>query len=425
MNLRRLLTDLRVTSASEVLAEHWEESEACFPPNLPRFLEPASISRQRTFAGFPADLDETLLAAASRVAGSPALLHLAWHGCRMVYEQLDYSPEKLKQWPELTSTLGPLAGAFYLLLALEAVPRTRAVHRRIGVPEDITCECFGQITESMEYYAMQCEGMVGARPGTLYWLRNHVKGDLFRLGRFDYMLKPFAGRLKAWRHRESGQVQALALEGARFDGTGLMAKGDAPESWQGDLIEGVAGVKGSPISPLGYARREEVSLPTSEWDLVLAPGDTILETHIPAGGGMTPTRCRESMQRALDFFPRHFPESPFAGFACNSWILNPQMDRIYSPGSNMVQWQRELYLFPVPSGDRAGVYFIFGEDDPNPRSAPRDTSLRRALLDHLASGGRLISGGMFLLTEDFRHFGSQVYRRQAEATEAEASAATQ
>jgi len=299
------------------------------------------------------------------------------------------------------------------------------VHRRIGVPEDITCECFGQISESMEYFAMQCKGMVGVRPGTLYWLRNHVRGDLFRLGRLDYILKPFGGRLKAWRHRESGRVQALALDGTRFDATGLMATGDAPESWQGSLIEDAAGARGTPISPLGYARREELSLPAGEWALVLAPGDTMVETHIPAGGGMTPPRCSESMRRALDFFPRYFPQSPFGGFACNSWILNPELERIYRPESNMVQWQRELHLFPVSSGDRSGLYFIFGEEDPDPGTALRDTSLRRALLDHLASGGRLISGGMFLLTGDFEHYGSQVYRRHVDTAEEGAGAATE
>jgi GNAT domain-containint protein len=127
---------------------------------------------------------------------------------------------------------------------------------------------------------------------------------------------------------------------------------------------------------------------------------------------MTLERCRESMQQALDFFPRYFPDASFAGFACGSWILNPQLEQIYRPDSNMVLWQRELYLFPVPSGDRSGVYFIFGTDDVDPRSALRDTSLRRALLDHIDRGGRLIGGGMFLLAEDFAQFGTQHYRSQ-------------
>ena len=84
----------------------------------------------------------------------------------------------------------------------------------------------------------------------------------------------------------------------------------------------------------------------------------------------------------------------------------------------MVHWQKELYLYPIPSGDRSGLRFIFGKDDIDISTAPRDTSLRRALLDHLQVGGRLISGGMFFLCEDFEGFGSQIYQRYWSASAA-------
>ena len=118
---------------------------------------------------------------------------------------------------------------------------------------------------------------------------------------------------------------------------------------------------------------------------------------------MTVERCRASMRQALEFFPRYFPDKPFVGFACGSWILNPELDRIYRPDSNMVLWQRELYLYPLANhpNSRSGLHFVFGTNDVDPATAPRDTSLRRALLDHLDAGGRLLGGGMFLLLEDF------------------------
>ena len=50
--------------------------------------------------------------------------------------------------------------------------------------------------------------------------------------------------------------------------------------------------------------------------------------------------------------------------------------------TNRVLWQQELYLHPIPSGDRSGLVFVFGKDDIDLNTAPRDTSLRRALLDH-------------------------------------------
>jgi hypothetical protein len=62
------------------------------------------------------------------------------------------------------------------------------------------------------------------------------------------------------------------------------------------------------------------------------------------------------------------------------------------------------------------LHFIFGSGDVDLKTAPRDTSLRRALLDHVAADGRLIGGGMFLLLEDFQYYGEQVYRNQWDDT---------
>jgi hypothetical protein len=120
----------------------------------------------------------------------------------------------------------------------------------------------------------------------------------------------------------------------------------------------------------------------------------------------------------MEFFPRHFPERPFVGFACDSWILNPELTEICSATSNMVLWQRELYLFPVPSNGRAGLQFIFGREDVDPATAPRDTRLRRALLDQLAAGRPLRAGGMFCLAHEAAEFGTQPYRRRWPAVRA-------
>ena len=410
--LSDLLTALGVGYATEVLAEYWDRSESTFPDERPRFLDPKIIAETREFARLPAEVDSELHEAARRIAASPELLHLAWHCHCLVYEHLDYEASRIRQWPILTEALGERSGVFYLLIGFDAISRMRAVHEQLGIPEQVTRDSCYHYTESTRIYSEHHDGQLGILPRPLYWLRNHIKGDLYRLGRHEYMVKPFRGKLKAYRHRETRRVIALAADGERFDAEGFVARPDSPDAWCATLTETPEHIVGFPIAPHGHAVNRKVTLPLGEWDLALSPGDTILEVHIPAGGNMTRKRCQDSMQQALEFFPRYFPDETFVGFACTSWILNPQLKKIYRPDSNMVLWQRELYLFPVASGDRSGVYFIFGEDDVDVDSAARDTSLRRALLDHIAAGGRLISGGMFMLLEDFERFGTQVYREQ-------------
>jgi hypothetical protein len=162
--------------------------------------------------------------------------------------------------------------------------------------------------------------------------------------------------------------------------------------------------------PEGVVARQPVRLLKSAWSEALVRGDPVFETHIPEGGGMTVERCREAMQQALQFFPRYFPESAAKAFCCHSWIMNPEFATFYSPTSNLVLYQKEVYLYPYPWGNNAGVFFIFDADTIDPRTAPRDTSIRRAMVEHLERGGILRYGGMFFLTADMPRYGTQCYR---------------
>ena len=53
---------------------------------------------------------------------------------------------------------------------------------------------------------------------------------------------------------------------------------------------------------------------------------------------------------------------------------------------------------------------MFGEDEVDVKTALRRTSLQGAMLDHLSAGNPMRAGGMFMLKEDFRFFGSGFYR---------------
>ncbi|MFH1568475.1 MAG: acyltransferase domain-containing protein, partial [Gemmatimonadota bacterium] len=335
--------------ALEALSPHWADSAASRPADLPPFLDPGHITRSRALAQLPAEADAALLEAARRIAASPDLRALAWHCDQLLFEHDDYpGATQARLWPHPIAPLGDLSGAFYLLIALDAIPRMRQVHRQRGIPEEVSRANISHFPVSLERYRDLC-GQVGVLPRVLYWLRHHVRGDLYRLGRLEYMAKPFRGRLVAWRHRRSRAVVALASAGARFDAEGILVADDEPAAWTAGLDQTPDTVTGTPISPRGHAENRVLTLRRDAWEVALSPDDPVLEVHIPAGGGMTPAACRDSMQRALDFFPRYFPERPFVGFACASWILNPQLETIYRPDSNMVLWQRQLYLHPFPN----------------------------------------------------------------------------
>jgi hypothetical protein len=412
MRLDEMLARVQEPEAAEVLGLHWEESVAMLGDAVPDFLQPAEFAVNREYCGFGSDVDPQLGAAARRIAGDPALRLLAWHCFRLLYDYPDYG--EMRHWPPLERALGEMSGVFYLLVTMGMVPRLRALHRSMGVPDAVTRETSTQVAGMAENYRRMTGGRLGVTRNTIGWMRHHTAGRLFRIGRFEYMIQPFRAAIEVYRNRDSGAVIALAPDAVRFNGEGYVdgaaERFDTERGWAATLVHDDTAVTGYPIAPFGMAVRKEVRLPKATWECVLQKGDPTLEMHIPAGGDMTPARCGDSMRRAVPFFRNLFPERPFQSISCSSWIFNTQFEEITLSSDNLVRYQRELYLFPTRSSGRDGLWFIFLQNDVDPATAPRDTSLRRGVADFLAAGNTWRGGGMFFLTEHLNHFGAQYYR---------------
>jgi len=413
VNLQDLLAQLDEMDSLASLQPYWEESMAALGDQTPPFLRPAAVLENRDWCALPPELDSILLHAAGRIAADPALRRLAWHCHALLYDHTDYRDE-IKRWPSLRQALGELSGAFYLLICMAVAERVRAVHRAMGVSEDVTRETCSAVAAMVARYRREPGHPLGVHLSTAYWLRHHAAGRLFRLGRMEYMIRPSSGNVEVYRRREDGAVIALARDGLRYNRDGYMdARGDATgeqDGWTATLVADGKTITGYPISPYGMAIRRQVQLESALWELVFRQGDAVLEMHIPDGGGMSLDRCIDSMRRAAPFFQHYFPAEPFKAIVCGSWILNNQLQDIPLSSDNLARFQRELYLHPVPSNGRDGLWFIFLQDPVDPATAPRNTSLRRAVADFLAAGNTWRGGGMFFLVEHLDHLGTQYYR---------------
>lgn len=139
--------------------------------------------------------------------------------------------------------------------------------------------------------------------------------------------------------------------------------------------------------------REGVALAAA--GLQLRPGELCLDLHIPDyAGALTPKTCDRSLALAREFFALHFPEERYEAACCHSWLLDPQLKRYLSAGSNIVCFQER---FRISCGNREPeddlpVRFVFGNPDLPVEALPRRTSLERAVGDHLRAGGHWYSG---------------------------------
>ena len=402
-----------------------------FPPEVRTLLEESGWKTSlETFSGNPAfmtlefqkqyypkikstiDAMPAIQEVAERSARDREIQMLAWHLHRTLF--LTGQSAVAHRLPLPEKEFGNNAGVFFLMIAISAIPLIEETTRKLGLPARYAEESATWLGGTVQIFAAAHNGLPGHDIRQAYWLKHTIDGVLFRIGRFEFWAKPLPPYVPAIYRNSEGEVIALCPDRWNLNREGFQVRENSPDAVFRTTLNHVNGkLTGTPISPLGHALPgKTVTLDDSEWKPAVSPWDTVLEIHIPGGGGMTPEKVRASLREAVELFREHFrKEIPL--FVCASWILNPEWEKRL-PGSNLAAFQREVHLFPLEIGNGTdGLFFLFGRDDGDPLTYPADNSARRAMLDVIRDGGTLKSGGMFLFAADLKEFGTQVYRTRS------------
>ena len=416
LSAAEVLRQIGDQAASDNVSRLWDESMAQYPPEQPLFfLQEDFWQPLMAPMGLGPEWLAPLRRTATAVAASPALSQLAWHGYWRLFRPTAYIG--LSGWPEPPELGEQDKGLFYVLLALAMWPLAQKYWDGFGIPEQVRHDTgHGFVGACLKIYQEGHAGRPGINQNQLSWANLYTRTSLFRLGRMQYILEPLRKAVRVFRHRQTRQVIAFPDAGLTFTPDGYRYSDPADyagqDAWTSVQEVNDRTIRGNPFSPRGFAARAVLELPASDWELVLKDDDECLSMHIPRGGGMTPEKCLESFLLARDFYAQYFPSRPAKAIVCSSWIFNNQLRDILPPAANLVQVQREVYLFPCASSRHDGLWFIYLHNGPfELDKVPRQTSLQRSVAEYLDQGHRWRAGHMFLLLDDLDHFGRQTYRR--------------
>jgi len=395
MELDQILDAVGIADPPQCWREHWAESQRSFPGQ--GFIEPGLVD----LAAGATDLDQGFVDALQRtisaIRGSDALIRLAW---LWHYSYFDKDAGEASLWPMPSALPDEFRGMFPAVVLVTGLPRMLEMHRSLGIPEQVTRDTLHDIALWSEHYRSVHSRWGFAEFG---WLQHHFLGRLFRLQRLEFMPMTYQGGYRVYRGKSDGRVIAIAESGTRFRRDGLVDGTSGitdPDAWESTLEESNGFVRGSVISGDGHALRDRVEIRLDEWDLLLGKGTSLLDVHIPAGSGLDRQSCIDSYTMANDFYRRFFPEHKHAGFVCCSWLLDPELGKILPADSNIVLFQREFYLLPVLSDDGQTFERVFGGKPEDLTKAPRDTSVRRAILDHVLAGNGMSKGFGFIPADE-------------------------
>jgi hypothetical protein len=373
--------------------QHWLASQRRLPKALPFFLKPAFVQAALLFCDISPRFRPAFLQTAAAMAKNPALRRLAWH-CHEVLFLAPESPEHPGPWTGLTQALGSRAPLFPAVVLLSGLPQLRRRYGDLGLPEFVLRDTLSDIDIWLEHHQM-----TSGKPGltTLPWLMHHFKAQLFRLGRLQFMVKKFDGKVLWLKEATSGRTALMSLAGIRYrrdgqcDGSNHTYE-DPKKAWVSSFQQSRGFFQGHLISA-GAAQRKAQRLARPAWQVLLKPGDPVLDIHIPAGEPMELSACKASLLEADSFFRRYFPAQKLKGKVCWSWLLDPSFQKMLPPRSNIRAFQSLFHIYPVPCSDGEIFHRVFAPAPFDPARLPRDNSLRRAILDYLGRGGDLLGAG--------------------------------
>lgn len=239
--------------------------------------------------------------------------------------------------------------------------------------------------------------------GETDWNLLSLTGNILRIGRLQYESITFLEPYMMYRHKQQGSLVVFAVNGLRVRSDGHLqgANGVCTDDGFTTVLsaEGRT-VTGNPVDiAQGTIQAEPVSINQRNYDLLLAPGMPTTSVHIPEGGSLSPEAVDESLAQAAQLLDQLGRSTPT--LFCESWLLDPNLESLESPSSNVCRFMRRFAIFPVASVHPMIVERVFGwgADALDVHELPERSSLQRNLKHHLLQGGVMYDvGGVMVIS---------------------------
>jgi len=375
----------------------------------------AYIRRICGSCGLSTEKLERLTACWKQIESDPKMLELfrflTWEMTRQVQDGAPYVGLHIP----LDSPYADCAD-FLLLLSVSQAAEKKVIAR--GIPETVYAP---MLTRAVAPHLKKYEQTGSCAMRDTSWPYNFFSRAIYLIDRFQFIPNFFDDEFRLYRNRKTGEVVGLYLDGIAVDAEGerlISHNTNAEEAFRTSFRETQTEYIGNFMNPLGLTSREIRHLPKAEWEIALQPGDWTLAVHIPAGEGYTPARLEHSMQLALEFFEKYFPEIPIKGFRSGSWLYDARLSLLLPETSNIVSVQRRFYNYSRGGGTGSLCEHLFHTANPDLETATAETTLQKNALQALKNGNRFCSTGMIVLKEDVPGLAEkQPYIRKADLEE--------
>lgn len=128
-------------------------------------------------------------------------------------------------------------------------------------------------------------------------------------------------------------------------------------------------------------------------DFTVKAGDPVCRFHIPSSGPMTKEMRIDSYKKAFEFFGKKKGE--YLVITCTSWLLDPNLAKVYPEGSNLLDFMRDFDLIEEMPANQpfSNCWRVFGTYyTGTTKNLPAKTTLQKNFIKWLDGGNSVGCG---------------------------------
>ena len=259
-----------------------------------------------------------------------------------------------------------------MLLAL-AVPNGIEKYRSRGFSEEEIRKIYAGFKSSI------CSKNNSKYGVTSYnWLRHYTSALLFNAGLFGVTPRMIDAPIIILKNNV-GEYKIIVTEG-KFHKSGKnfgsAGYSDEDGAYFADFSEDSEFYKAREIVD-SVVSKSISTLRKSEWKIVAKQWDWMAALHIPRGADLSEDSMTRGFQNAMAKTLKYYSDLSPKFVHCSTWLLDPKLEELLGPNSNITRFINRFIKYPIPSGGKELFGSAFPSSFKSYEELPENTSLQR------------------------------------------------
>lgn len=360
------------------------------------------MSVQKKYDIFCEEYLELVLKAAEALQNNDELFFLSKIVVTYMREHTEKS-ERNAISPLLPEVLGtPEGDMFYTIIALPLIEGGAETYRARGFSEEEIKNNFKCFNTVIMIGSWELSRPV-SRKMYFFWNMHYLCCTIFDSGVFNFELSHYPKNSVVLKSKANGDF-AIMMVAPRMHKSGYilgsLCHKDEEGSFGPDFLETDTAFTGY-LAKDGRVINKLVTLEKSEWDAVIRPGDPTVSIHIPRKTDLTPEIVEKSLIEGFKKAKRYYPEHKASFLTCHSWLLSIELYDHLKDGSKILKFGELFERYPLESGGRDCLKFLFPKDCDSLSELEERTSLQTSVKHSFLNGGFIYSAGGILTDKKY------------------------